>query len=431
MIFGQRFRVFLVCMAIVAIVWSIGLFVMIRDEQLSPLSQQWQQSTAVGNEAYYFLAGFNAPLAADPVAYGQQKWRFYLEGAADPLSLAKPSSWQFSLPCSFAMVECLRDLQKQQAGLSKRLSHDAFWLERLRTFLASDAPKAPLERPQDSFGSITPQLTAAFELQLGDYLHRLEQTDVDRLRDVFSEINQHMGHLIRHLNETSSDEYQRLLSYQLKTELAWLVAQLQYKPELKSIAVEQLTFMSSRQHLAVTLQPVLAREFANSSHAFQRIGEKGISKALEWDLSVSSLFQAATWQPNRTMNLLASYYQHALELSAGFHGFRAWVDASEKWPRTEALWRDNNLLGALLLSEQLTHLSHLLKSNLLAEAYYAVVRSWLFHDESHEQLPESIQLLGHQVDLQQRALEGRLCVMVPPLNSLDDYCIRLIDYKLQ
>ena len=422
---SRRNRILLISFSLILMVWGLTLALLSRHSELSSLGVSWQTQEIQNNQAFFFLAGFDAADEAEPALYGEQKWRLYLSNSLSQEPLAEPSAWQFGIPCRLARAECLASLESQQSGLAKRLATDRVWLGRFHQLMSGEVPRAPMEPLKKRFQSVPKALTSAFELQIGDYISRLQVGDEQQQSDVFQDMDQHQANLLRHIEQTNLVPYRLVLLKGLREELAWLVAQLQHRPELRALAATHLQTLARTEHLAAPLNQVLGREFAHSSNIFTRIEQDGVSQALEWDLQVSSLFQTLTWNKNLTLNALAENYQYALELNQGRHGLGSLAQASEQWPEQNELWRDDNLIGALLLKDRLANLSHLLQNSLLTKAYYALARVWQIHQGQEQQLPESILLLGEPVGWQKRSLEKRLCLKLPQHQSLDDYCLRL------
>lgn len=420
-----RGRVLLASLSLIFIVWGGVLTLITRQPQLSPLGQQWQQEAPEANQAFFFLAGFNASKDADPKLYGQHKWRSYLEPEQPGSASIEPAKWRFGIPCRVAQIECLLALEPQKVALTERLNTDQLWLGRFKQLLEGEAPIAPFEPVKQRFSSVPQQLSSAFELQLADFINTLFEADKAQQVELFQQFNHHLERMIYHIEHTNLVAYRKFLLNGLRGELAWLVAQLQVQPELKGVAAQHLKALSEREQLAASLTDVLQREFAHSNHLFTQIEQQGVSEALGWELKVSSLFQTMTWQKNRTLNVLAENYQHALELNQGQHGLDLLASASESWPQQETMWREDNLIGALLLKDRLAQLSTLLKTSFLAEAYYAMTRAWLIQQDS--ELPQSVDLLGEEVGWQERPLEKRLCLKLPKIQSLDDSCLRLFE----
>ncbi|MBD1390595.1 hypothetical protein IC617_14250 [Neiella sp. HB171785] len=423
----SRWRVIVWVAGIILLIWALVLALLFRQPGLSEQSKIWlaktaqQTATDAENASFYLMLGFDAPSDSSPQAYGEQRWRLHIEPAEDDMKLAEASTWRFGLPCYVSMRECLPVIDANMARIDEVLAEQKAWLVRLELLLAAAAPKAPETHMMDKVPFPKQQLSSAFELNLAAVISAMD----DDPEQAFADLNEHLEHLLSHLRQTNITAYRSLLQRALKVELGWLVAFLQQRPELLASAAKQLTVLQQQPELAASLEPILNRSFALAVTTFDRIDRDGVSDALDWDLQVSELLQRIIWQRHATVNALADSYTTAMSLMTGSDGIESLVDAANSWPDLGANWSDQNLIGSALVQEKLEQLSRLLKRSLMTEAYYRIAVAWLLAEGDESQLPSQVTLFGVEVPLQKRQLEQRLCLDIPLLESLDDFCLRL------
>ncbi|MCM2678852.1 hypothetical protein [Echinimonas agarilytica] len=427
----SRKKILLISGLVILLCWAVVFVVLTFKSPLSETGEHWQReysATLEPNESFFRLAGFGAPIESDAMAYGQQRWNDYGNASDDAeMIVAAPSEWRFNMPCRVATRECLVNLSLQREVIEEHIETNQAWIIRLEQLLHSDAPVGPTERSDETFPVIASQLSSAVRLHVARLFNQMTHGDELARNKAFDELNQHFTRILVHINDTNVSVYRNVLLGVLRMEMGWVVAQLQAQPELKPIATQHLQVLDDEPQLNASMRKVLAREFANALVTFDAVDLNGVTKAMGWELEISTIFQSLTWQRNQTTNVLAQAYARAIDLSEGNEGIEPLVDASEEWPESVELWSDDNLLGGAIVTDRIRHLAALLRSTLMAEAYYALASDWIRHSGDLESMPSSIEFLGSRVKVKHRSIEQRLCLEMPQIMSLDDYCIRLFD----
>ncbi|MBW8192085.1 hypothetical protein K0504_13665 [Neiella marina] len=424
----SRFKTLLWCALVVALIWAIVGVSLLTQPSLTVIGQRWLNQTEQLNKtqsvngSFYMMLGFDAPIDASNQAYGEQRWRSSTHEESDELIIAEPSNWRFGLPCYISMVECWPTVEQSMERIETIVSEQQAWLVRLEQLLAAEAPLGPLDQPLDDTPFPKAQLSSALELNLAAVMLRLSEGQPEQ---AFNQLNSHLTDLLRHIRTTNIRLYQSLLQRALRVELGWLVVLLQQRPELAVVVAEQMTVFAEHPQLMASLTPVLNRDFAIAAHVFEQIDTDGVSHSLDWQIELSPLTQQVTWQHQDTVNKLAESYHHALALMAGDYGLEPVVQAAKQWPNQADNWRDRNLIGSALLQEKYEQLTALVRAATKAEAFYSLAVHWIRAVGTGQPVEAQVSVIGQPVDVVKRPLEQRLCLSMPRLESLDDYCLRL------
>ena len=419
----SKLKVVSALMLTLLVLFGVSVKVFISSSPSSELASKWQQKEIVSNDAFFLLAGFNAPSEFDPLQYGKQQWQAFLVGEEPQLSdLPLPEDWYVEMPCNPERIECDKKLSEFGAYFDNELETNKAWLLRLRKLLTGEAPLGAEEREDGPYYHPYDNLNAALELKRIGIIRNIETSDKQA---AFNELNQHLNRLVEHVRKTNVFRYRQALERSIRQLLGWLVARGQNQPQVVAQFITQLDILQQQPDLNASVLPVLQREYAAAQNAFSKIDKQGLTSALDWDLEVSDIFQTLTWRHQRSLDVLAENYQYASELSEGSHGIDPLIHLSEEWRPVNDIWQDNNLVGAALVQDRLAILSGLLKSTLHTEAYYKLAAAWFSNLKSGAELPIQTNVLGQVVDIVKRPLEQRVCLELPVAESLDEFCLRL------
>lgn len=178
-------------LALIVIPLAVLLLANLRDEELTPAAAAFLQTerSSVPDEqnAFYYLVGFNAPLAEHPHAAGRA-WLAAVNAAQEKILAGTEAPWppqprglpKIEALCIPERDSCIRSLKEKDEG-RKALAHHAQIVERYRAVHAYRGYFDMLDARLHSYPlPLYLQSSNAQRLFLMDVARRLEGGEIDR-----------------------------------------------------------------------------------------------------------------------------------------------------------------------------------------------------------------------------------------------------------